>query len=137
MLWSYFVFYRYHGRGERFIPATGRDPALVNKACDFLKAHHLVPPFWRQDKNKGMIRSPDGRWMQPEREKLDDHSHDIPHYLDRLGLVENHESWRTIHHFNNSNQLVIWSVAPESMIQISSSTTEELIKYAEKLKNLP
>ncbi|KAF3341825.1 phospholipase A1-Igamma1 [Carex littledalei] len=82
----------YHGRGERFILATGRDPALVNKASDFLKAHHLVPPFWRQDQNKGMTRSPDRRWMQPEREKLDDHPHDTHHYLDRLGLVENHKS---------------------------------------------
>ncbi|KAK3138880.1 hypothetical protein QOZ80_5AG0374630 [Eleusine coracana subsp. coracana] len=50
----------YHGRGERFVLASGRDPALVNKACDFLKDHHGVPPCWRQDENKGMVRGPDG-----------------------------------------------------------------------------
>ncbi|KAG8068952.1 hypothetical protein GUJ93_ZPchr0005g16034 [Zizania palustris] len=58
---------RYHGRGERFVLASGRDPALVNKACDFLKDHHCVPPCWRQDENKGMVRAPDGRWVQPDR----------------------------------------------------------------------
>ncbi|KAJ1695672.1 hypothetical protein LUZ63_012370 [Rhynchospora breviuscula] len=81
----------YHGRGERFVLATGRDPALVNKACDFLMEHHLVPPFWRQDENKGMVRAHDGRWMQPERQKLDDHPHDMHHHLHRLGLAENRE----------------------------------------------
>ncbi|BAS93839.1 Os05g0390000 [Oryza sativa Japonica Group] len=65
----------YHGRGERFVLASGRDPALVNKACDFLKDHHCVPPCWRQDENKGMVRAPDGRWVQPDRHSwhLDDH----------------------------------------------------------------
>ncbi|XP_060970061.1 phospholipase A1-Igamma2, chloroplastic [Cannabis sativa] len=57
----------YHGKDERFVLSSGRDPALVNKACDFLKDHYLVPPFWRQEENKGMIRSNDGRWIQPER----------------------------------------------------------------------
>ncbi|XP_022155847.1 phospholipase A1-Igamma1, chloroplastic-like isoform X2 [Momordica charantia] len=42
----------YHGKGGRFVLASGRDPALVNKACDFLKDHYLVPPNWRQDENK-------------------------------------------------------------------------------------
>ncbi|XP_027368055.1 phospholipase A1-Igamma1, chloroplastic-like [Abrus precatorius] len=77
----------YHGKGERFVLATGRDPALVNKACDFLKDHYLVPPHWRQDENKGMIRSNDGRWVQPERPKLDDHPEDIHHHLRQLGLA--------------------------------------------------
>lgn len=61
----------YHGKGHRFVLASGRDPALVNKASDFLKDHYLVPPYWRQDENKGMVRSKDGRWIQPERPKLD------------------------------------------------------------------
>ncbi|XP_054804195.1 phospholipase A1-Igamma1, chloroplastic-like [Prosopis cineraria] len=77
----------YHGRGERFVLASGRDPALVNKACDFLKDHYLVPPNWRQDENKGMIKNRDGRWEQPERPKLDDHPHDIHHHLCQLGLA--------------------------------------------------
>ncbi|TVU19258.1 hypothetical protein EJB05_35397, partial [Eragrostis curvula] len=69
---------RYHGRGERFVLASGRDPALVNKACDFLKDHHGVPPCWRQDENKGMVRGADGRWVQPDRHgwQLDDHHDD-------------------------------------------------------------
>ncbi|KAL5561795.1 hypothetical protein UlMin_031542 [Ulmus minor] len=76
----------YHGKGQRFVLATGRDPALVNKSCDFLKDHYLVPPYWRQDHNKGMVRNKDGRWMQPERSKLDDHPSDIQHHLKQLSL---------------------------------------------------
>ncbi|KAJ1385517.1 Fungal lipase-like domain [Sesbania bispinosa] len=77
----------YHGKGQRFVLASGRDPALVNKACDFLKDHYLVPPNWRQDENKGMIRGKDGRWIQPERPKLDDHPEDMHHHLSQLGLA--------------------------------------------------
>ncbi|KAJ8899330.1 hypothetical protein K2173_018304 [Erythroxylum novogranatense] len=80
----------YHGKGHRFFLASKRDPALVNKASDFLKDHYLVPPYWRQDENKGMIRSHDGRWMQPERPKLDDHPADMHHYLKQLGLTSDH-----------------------------------------------
>ncbi|KAJ9188049.1 hypothetical protein P3X46_003444 [Hevea brasiliensis] len=76
----------YHGKGHRFVLASGRDPALVNKASDFLKDHYLVPPFWRQDENKGMIRNNDGRWVQPERPKLDDHPSDMHHHLQKLEL---------------------------------------------------
>lgn len=82
-------FCRYHGKGQRFVLASGRDPALVNKASDFLKDHYLVPPYWRQDENKGMVRSSDGRWVQPERPKheLHDHNHaDMHHHLGQLGL---------------------------------------------------
>ncbi|KAL6610031.1 hypothetical protein ACP70R_040000 [Stipagrostis hirtigluma subsp. patula] len=72
----------YHGRGERFVLASGRDPALVNKACDFLKDHYAVPPCWRQDENKGMVRARDGRWVQPDRHGWhpDDHDHDHHHH---------------------------------------------------------
>ncbi|KAK7277585.1 hypothetical protein RJT34_22600 [Clitoria ternatea] len=80
----------YHGKGQRFVLATGRDPALVNKGCDFLKDHYLVPPCWRQDENKGMIRSNDGRWVQPERPKLDDHPEDMHHHLTQLGLANSY-----------------------------------------------
>ncbi|KAE8660682.1 Phospholipase A1-Igamma1 [Hibiscus syriacus] len=80
---------RYHGKGRRFVLASGRDPALVNKASDFLKDHYLVPPYWRQDENKGMVRSKDGRWMQPERRILDEQHHpeEIHHHLKQLGLA--------------------------------------------------
>ncbi|MQM10771.1 hypothetical protein Taro_043668 [Colocasia esculenta] len=80
----------YHGKGRRFVLASGRDPALVNKACDFLKDHHMVPPNWRQDENKGMIRSHDGRWIQPDRPRVDEHPPDIHHHLRQLGLLFDH-----------------------------------------------
>ncbi|KAM4087481.1 hypothetical protein ACJW30_10G180900 [Castanea mollissima] len=78
----------YHGKGHRFVLASGRDPALVNKAADFLKDHYLVPPYWRQDENKGMVRNKDGRWVQLERPKLDDHPPDMHHHLKQLGLTQ-------------------------------------------------
>ncbi|XP_039135993.1 phospholipase A1-Igamma1, chloroplastic-like [Dioscorea cayenensis subsp. rotundata] len=80
----------YHGKGQRFVLASGRDPALINKACDFLKDHHMVPPYWRQDLNKGMVRSGDGRWVQPERQKMDEHPPDMYHRLMQLGLNLDH-----------------------------------------------
>jgi len=86
----WFTLYRYHGKGQRFVLASGRDPALVNKACDFLKDHYLVPPNWRQDENKGMVRNGDGRWVQPDRPKLDDHPVDTHHHLRKLGLASEH-----------------------------------------------
>ncbi|XP_031493738.1 phospholipase A1-Igamma1, chloroplastic-like [Nymphaea colorata] len=76
----------YHGTGRRFVLSSGRDPALVNKACDFLKEHHLVPPFWRQDENKGMMRNGDGRWVQPERPRIDDHPPDTRQHLTQIRL---------------------------------------------------
>ncbi|KAK1278381.1 hypothetical protein QJS04_geneDACA016884 [Acorus gramineus] len=79
----------YHGKGERFVLVSRRDPALVNKACDFLKDHHLVPPYWRQDHNKGMIRNGEGRWIQPERSTLEDHPPNIHDHLQQLGLGPN------------------------------------------------
>eukprot|EP01018_Ginkgo_biloba_P006090 Gb_02811 [translate_table: standard] len=69
----------YHGRGRRFFLASGRDPALVNKACDFLKDHHLVPPHWRQDENKGLLKNHEGRWIQPERSRVDEVPSDTLH----------------------------------------------------------
>ncbi|GAV72142.1 Lipase_3 domain-containing protein [Cephalotus follicularis] len=80
----------YHGKGRRFVLASGRDPALVNKASDFLKDHYMVPPYWRQDENKGLVRNEEGRWMQAERPKLDDHPEDMHLYLKQLGLPCDH-----------------------------------------------
>lgn len=76
----------YHGKGKRFVLTSGRDPALVNKASDFLKDHHLVPPNWRQDENKGMVRNMEGRWMQPERPRIEDHPADTHDHLRKIGL---------------------------------------------------
>lgn len=76
----------YHGKGKRFHLTSGRDIALVNKACDILKDHHQIPPCWRQDENRGMIRTNDGRWIQAERPILDDHPDYTTHHLRQLGL---------------------------------------------------
>ncbi|KAG8389266.1 hypothetical protein BUALT_Bualt02G0211100 [Buddleja alternifolia] len=62
----------YHGRGERFVIANGRDYALVNKGCDFLKDEYEIPPNWRQDHNKGMAKNKEGRWVQEDRPVHDD-----------------------------------------------------------------
>lgn len=63
----------FHGKGKKFKLATKRDIALVNKSCNFLKNEYGVPPNWRQDENKGMVRSSDGRWMVPDRRIIDGH----------------------------------------------------------------
>ncbi|GLJ47081.1 hypothetical protein SUGI_0993910 [Cryptomeria japonica] len=57
----------YHGREEPFQLASGRDPALVNKAANFLQDQLNILPCWRQDPNKGMVRNSQGRWVQPQR----------------------------------------------------------------------
>lgn len=95
----------YHGRGERFVLASGRDPALVNKACDFLKDHHGVPPCWRQDENKGMVRARDGRWVQPDRHgwHLDDHDHDHDHG-DHRHHHHHHDGHHHRHHKKHSTE---------------------------------
>ncbi|GAB2298300.1 Phospholipase A1-Igamma2, chloroplastic [Dionaea muscipula] len=76
----------YHGKGGSFRLTSGRDIALVNKASDFLKDYYEIPPCWRQDENKGMVRGKDGRWMQPERPRFDDQPEDIHHHLTQLSL---------------------------------------------------
>lgn len=76
----------YHGKGLKFELATGRDPALVNKSSDFLENRLMIPPYWRQDLNKGMVRTEDGKWVQPERPKIDEHPPDTHHHLTNLGL---------------------------------------------------
>ncbi|KAI3687814.1 hypothetical protein L1987_81517 [Smallanthus sonchifolius] len=73
----------YGGRGLGFGSATGRDIALVNKSCDFLKECG-VPAYWRQDENKGMVRGGDGRWVLPERPRLDSHPPDTAYYLEQV-----------------------------------------------------
>ncbi|KAL3718617.1 hypothetical protein ACJRO7_003699 [Eucalyptus globulus] len=78
----------YHGEGRRFKLVTRRDIALVNKSCDFLKGEYGVPPCWRQDENKGMVRSSDGRWVVPER-PVDAHRSDTAHHLAQVLGVAN------------------------------------------------
>ncbi|XP_002456959.2 phospholipase A1-Igamma1, chloroplastic [Sorghum bicolor] len=79
----------YQGRAREF-RLCGRDPALVNKAADFLRDEHMVPPVWRQDANKGMVRAEDGRWVLPPRHReVHDHPEDTDHHLQRLGLAAN------------------------------------------------
>ncbi|OWM69176.1 phospholipase A1-Igamma3, chloroplastic-like [Punica granatum] len=71
----------YHGKGRKFRLVTKRDIALVNKNCNFLKPEYGVPPNWRQDENKGMVRNSDGRWVVPERRIIDGHPPDTAHHL--------------------------------------------------------
>ncbi|KAI3449716.1 hypothetical protein Pfo_006381 [Paulownia fortunei] len=79
----------YHGRGQRFVLANGRDCALVNKDCDFLKDEYEIPPKWRQDHNKGMVRNKEGRWMQQERAIVDDHPTHVLHHLNKIEVSPN------------------------------------------------
>ncbi|KAL9659540.1 hypothetical protein QQ045_024347 [Rhodiola kirilowii] len=74
----------FHGKGRRFKLATKRDIALVNKACDFLKRDYHVPPFWKQDENKGMVRGDDGKWAVPHRPRIDAHPPDTAHLLNQV-----------------------------------------------------
>ncbi|GJW33687.1 phospholipase A1-Igamma3, chloroplastic [Tanacetum coccineum] len=74
----------YGGRGLEFCSATARDIALVNKSCEFLKDEYGVPAYWRQDENKGMVRSNDGRWILPERPRLDSHPPDTAYHLEQV-----------------------------------------------------
>lgn len=80
----------YHGKEKKFRLVSERDIALVNKSCDFLRSEYGVPPHWRQDENKGMVRSGDGRWILPERPRLEAHPPDTAHHL-RL-VLNNHVS---------------------------------------------
>ncbi|CAN8288298.1 unnamed protein product [Cochlearia groenlandica] len=76
----------YHGKEDkRFSLVTKRDIALVNKSCDFLKSDYHVPPCWRQDENKGMVKNRDGRWVLPDRPRLEPHRpEDIANYLQQV-----------------------------------------------------
>ncbi|KAJ0020864.1 hypothetical protein Pint_31041 [Pistacia integerrima] len=75
----------YHGKDKRFVLAMKRDIALVNKCCDFLKSEYGVPPHWRQDENKGMVRNSDGKWVLPERPRLEAHRpEDTAHHLKKI-----------------------------------------------------
>ncbi|CAM0912709.1 unnamed protein product [Alopecurus aequalis] len=77
----------YKGRGPEF-ELGGRDPALVNKSADFLKDEHRVPPGWRQDLNKGMIRTEEGKWTLPDLPRdVEEHTDDTDVHLAQLGLA--------------------------------------------------
>ncbi|OIT35086.1 phospholipase a1-igamma3, chloroplastic [Nicotiana attenuata] len=74
----------YHGKDRAFCSATGRDVALVNKDSSFLKKDYGVPPMWWQDANKGMVRTPDGRWVLPERPIIEAHPPDTAHHFQQV-----------------------------------------------------
>ncbi|QCD97696.1 phospholipase A1-Igamma2, chloroplastic-like [Vigna unguiculata] len=77
----------YHSKYDPFKRTSERDVALVNKACDFLKDEYKVPPNWRQELNKNMIKTEGGRWVFTEREVCQDpHHEDIDPHLGELGL---------------------------------------------------
>lgn len=70
----------YRGTGKPFELTTKREVALVNKSCNFLKADRFVPECWWQPENKGLVRTEDRRWVQPERAP-----EDIPQAIDDDG----------------------------------------------------
>lgn len=74
----------FHGKDKRFRLANKRDIALVNKSCDFLRNNYGVPPHWRQDENKGMVRTSDGRWVLPDRPRVEAHPPDTAHHLEQV-----------------------------------------------------
>ncbi|KAH7837640.1 hypothetical protein Vadar_016164 [Vaccinium darrowii] len=74
----------YHGPGRGFQSTTNRDVALINKSSDFLKSEYDVPPCWWQDHNKGMVRTSDGRWVLPERPRIEAHHPDTAHHLEQV-----------------------------------------------------
>ena len=79
---------RYHGSDRGYEATTNRDIALVNKACDFVKDEHSVPPNWRQDLNRNMVKTEDGRWVLAQRPQLvDTHHEDIEPHLSQIGLI--------------------------------------------------
>lgn len=59
------------GIGKDFKLMHRRDIALVNKSSDFLVPQQLVPSFWRQLANKGLVQNDDGDWIMPERDAED------------------------------------------------------------------
>ncbi|GAB2226390.1 hypothetical protein Droror1_Dr00022194 [Drosera rotundifolia] len=83
----------HHGRGKRFVLSSERGFALANKECDFLKDHYEIPPCWRQDENKGMLKGKDGRWMQAERPRHDDQPEDMHHHLAQSSLLPGHRQF--------------------------------------------
>lgn len=74
----------FHGKKRRFELVEKRDVALVNKSCDFLKGECWVPPYWWQDEHKGMIRTEDGRWVLPERPRIEAHPPDTAHHFEQV-----------------------------------------------------
>ncbi|WVZ06423.1 hypothetical protein V8G54_019769 [Vigna mungo] len=83
----------YHRKYDPFKRTSERDIALVNKACDFLKDEYTVPPNWRQDLNKNMMKTESGRWMFTDRQvSQDPHHQDIDPHLEELGLFSSNKS---------------------------------------------
>lgn len=84
---------RYHGKGQRFVASSSRDPALVNKDGDYLNEVCMIPPNWWQSENKGLVKTKDGRWTQPHRPVFDaGNPKDIHHHLTQLDLVASFHS---------------------------------------------
>ncbi|KAL2941971.1 Phospholipase A1-Igamma3 chloroplastic [Bienertia sinuspersici] len=45
----------------------------MERDSSFLKNEYGVPPRWRQEHNKGMVRNSEGRWVVPERARVEHH----------------------------------------------------------------
>lgn len=61
----------HQGTGLPFKLTTGRQRALVNKSCNFLRSEEFVPDCWWQPENKGLVMNDKREWVQPDRELED------------------------------------------------------------------
>ena len=61
--------------------SSGRDPALVNKSCDLLIERLHIPPYWWQERNKGLVKGADDKWTCPARSPRTPHADCDPHEL--------------------------------------------------------
>ncbi|KAI5067775.1 hypothetical protein GOP47_0018303 [Adiantum capillus-veneris] len=58
-----------HGPDRPFRLVVDRDPALINKSCNFLSSELRIPASWWQDRFKGLIKDPvTNTWHLPDRD---------------------------------------------------------------------
>ncbi|KAL5053427.1 hypothetical protein RYX36_034109 [Vicia faba] len=79
---------RYHGKNREYEATTYRDIALVNKGCDFVKDEFSVPPKWRQELNRNMVKTENGKWILAQRPQVaETPNEDIGSYLAQMGIT--------------------------------------------------
>ncbi|XP_058748604.1 phospholipase A1-Igamma2, chloroplastic-like [Vicia villosa] len=79
----------YHGKNREYEATTYRDIALVNKGCDFVKDEFSVPPKWRQELNRNMVKAENGKWILAQRPQVAETPNediDIGSYLTQMGI---------------------------------------------------
>lgn len=51
---------------------VNRSLALANKFSNFVKEEYLIPTFWWNLRNKGMVQNDDGSWVLEDHARIDD-----------------------------------------------------------------